>query len=158
MPPALNDDSRRAPSHPAETEAQRLLVLVAVATSAVTTTISANRAAPAAIVAAAPSVLTRSGLVDGEVAAIHIFAVEGGNGGLRLLVAAHFDESEALGSTRVPVHDDLGRLHIPVRLEQLLQITVVYAVGQIAHVQLFAHAGPPQRKNKTCAPYGAKTR
>src|SRR5262245_25311854 len=99
-------------------EALRLFVLVASTTAAVTAAISATGAAPSAPVAAATSVLTRPGLVDGEVAAVHIFAVEGGDSGLRLLVTAHLDEAEALGPARVPVHDDLSRLHRPVRPEQ----------------------------------------
>src|SRR5579883_3579 len=123
-------------------------VLVAAAASAVTAAISAaEAAAPSAPMAAAASVLTRPGLVDGEGAAIHIFAVESGDGGLCLLVVSHLDESETLGATGVAVHDDLSRLHSPVRREQLFQSTVAYAVGQIAHVQLFAHWGLLREKS-----------
>ena len=137
-------------------EAPQLFVLVASTTAAVTTAISAALAAPSAAVAAAPSVLTRPGLVDGEVAAVHVFAVKCLDGGLRLLVASHLNEAEALGTARVPVHDDLSRLHCPMRLEQLPQITVVYAVGQIAHVQLFAQAGPPSEKKQDVRPLWGK--
>ena len=82
-----------------------------------------------------------TGFVDGEAATIDLLAVEGGDGGLGLLVAAHLDEAEALGPPRVPVHDDLRRLDGAVLIEHLLQIAVGHRVGQVAHVQLLAHLG-----------------
>src|SRR5689334_23487100 len=98
-------------------------------------------AAPAAAVPAAPAapaaaVLARPGIVDGEAAAADHLAVEGGDGGLGLLVAAHLDEAEPLRPARVTVHDDLRRLHRAVRREHLLQRAVGHVVGQVADVQL----------------------
>src|SRR5262249_26525512 len=85
------------------------------------------------------------GLVDRQAAAVHLLAVERLDGRLGLLVAVHLDETEPLGPARVPVHDDLGGLHGAVRLEQLQQVAVGHAVGQVAHVQLLAHGGPPEK-------------
>src|SRR2546430_8409197 len=49
------------------------------------------------------------GLVYGEGAAVFFLAVEGGDGGLGLLIAAHLNETEALGAAGVAVGDDVGR-------------------------------------------------
>src|SRR5262249_8895488 len=84
--------------------------------------------------------------------AFHLSPVQGLDGCLSLLVAAHLHKAESLGSACVAVHDYLRRLHGAVRLEQTLQIPVTNAVGQIAYVQLLAHRGPPE-KNRQGAPH-----
>src|SRR5262249_21390394 len=83
------------------------------------------------------------GLVDGQGAAVHLLAVEGGDGGLGLLVRLHLDEGEALGLPRVTVRDDLGRLHPAVLPEQLLQVAGGDGVGQVADIKLFPHHQTP---------------
>src|SRR5262249_54760815 len=67
--------------------------------------------------AAAPAALPGPRRVDGQGPTVHLLAVEGGDGGLGLRVAAHFDEAEPLGTAGVPVHEDLRRLHRAVRLK-----------------------------------------
>src|SRR5947209_1841442 len=78
---------------------------------------TAAEAAPAS----SSAVLARLGLVDGEVAALDLLAVQGGDCGLGLLVAAHLHKPKPLGPAGVPVHDDLRRLHGPVRREHLFE-------------------------------------
>src|SRR5207302_9320563 len=111
----------------------------AATVAAASTAAAATTATEAAALAAAFGL--RSGLVDGQGAAVHLFAVEGGDGGLGLLVAAHLHEAEALGAAGVPVHDHLRRLHRPVRREHLLERAVGNPVSEVAHVQLLAHLG-----------------
>src|SRR5438093_4377805 len=110
----------------ADTAASGSSVVFLVAASTTAATAPATAAEPTATAATA-TVLFGLGLIDRQGAAVHLFAVHRGNGGLRLLVAAHFDEAEALGATRVPVHDDLGRLHRAVRREHLFQSAVGHA-------------------------------
>lgn len=69
-------------------------------------TSAAAAAASAAAAAAAGFVFAWFGLVDDEGAAAHLGAVESGDGGVGLLGAAHFDESEATGAAGLTVHDD----------------------------------------------------
>src|SRR5262249_16013425 len=59
---------------------------------------------------------------------------------------------EALRPAGVPVHDNLRRLHGAVRLKEPLQITVTNAVGQVAHVQLLTHRGPPEKNRQEAPP------
>src|SRR4051794_5019664 len=94
--------------------------LVAPATAAATT---AATEPPTTATTATP-LGPRPRLVDGQGAAVHLLAVEGGDGRLRLLLTAHLHEAEALGAARVTVLDHLRRFHRPVRLEHLLQIAV----------------------------------
>src|SRR5262249_45217049 len=87
---------------------------------------AAAKAAPPAAPppGAAATVLPWPGLVDREHPPVGLLAVQGGDGGLGLLVATHLDEAEALGAARVPAQDDLGRLHAAVRRKQALQTAV----------------------------------
>src|SRR4051812_3149093 len=66
---------------------------VAAAVAVTTSAPSAVAAAPAA--AARPAVGLRLGLVDGEVTAVHVFAVELLDGRLCVLGRRHLDEAEA---------------------------------------------------------------
>src|SRR5688572_2519824 len=104
---ALSPGPRR-PAYPARRRTHSLI-----------TTAAAAEAAPAA---AAAAVLAGPGLVDGQGPAVGLLAVEGGDGRLRLLVGLHLHEAEALGAAGVAVHDDLGRLHRAVGLEQLREV------------------------------------
>src|SRR5205807_7414198 len=101
-------------------------------------------AAEATTTAATAAVLPGLGLIDRQAAAVHLFAVHRGDGGLRLLVGAHFDEAKALGTAGVAVHDDLGGLDRAVRREHLFEVAVGHAVGQVPDVQLPAHPAPLQ--------------
>src|SRR5438552_1983480 len=115
-----------------------MLVPPATGTAAVAAPAPAGTAS-----AAAAAVLARLRLIHGETASLDLLAVEGGDGGLGFLVAAHFHEPEPLGSAGVAVHNDLGRLHGPVRREHLFERTVRNPVGKVPHVQLLAHLGLP---------------
>src|SRR5438874_7670375 len=126
-----------------------LLPLVAPAAAITATAATAATTEPAATVATrstASAFGPRPRLVDGEGAPVRLFAVQGGDGGLGLLVGLHFHKPEALGPSRVPVHDDLGRLHRAVRLEHLDEIAVAHRVAQVADVQLLTHWLTPQRE------------
>ena len=68
-----------------------------------------------------------------------ILAIRGGDRGLRLGVAAHFHEPEALAAARVTVADDLRALHAAVCGEDLLQRRAIDIVAQISDIQLTAH-------------------
>src|SRR5262249_43159095 len=100
---------------------------------------------PAAVAAAAAATPTpaafslRPGLVDRQGAAVDLRPVEGGDRGLRLLVALHLDEAEPLGSAGVAVHDHLGRHDGAVRLEDLGQVAVAHLVAEVADVQFLRH-------------------
>ena len=69
-----------------------------------------------------------------EARAARLRAVEGGDGGLGLLLGLHLHEAEALGPPGVAVHDDLRRLHGAVRRKHLFQVAVSHAVGQVPDV------------------------
>src|SRR5262249_44926909 len=117
---------------------------VTAATSAAAAAVAAATSAAAAAVTAAAAtatVLPRPSLIAREGAAIHLLAVQSGDRRLRFLLAIHLHEAESFGPSRVAVHDDLGRLYRPVRLEHLLQIAAADSVGQVAHVNLLAHLG-----------------
>src|SRR5262245_48875737 len=73
----------------------------------------------AAAAAATAAVLPGPGLVDRQVAAVDLVAVQRRDGRLGLLVAAHLHEPEALRAARVAVQDHLGRLHRAVGPEHL---------------------------------------
>src|SRR5207253_1328191 len=93
-------------SHPRAWD-QRLIASAAAAAEAAATTTAAAAATPAAEATASAAFGLGSRFIDRQGAAFHFLAVHGCDGRLGLLVAAHFDETEPLGSTRVPVHDHL---------------------------------------------------
>src|SRR5262249_32309588 len=95
-----------------------------IASSAAVAAASAATATPAATSPAAATTLLGSGLVDSQGTAIDLLAVEARNGGLGLLIRAHLDEPEPLGTTGVPIHDDLRRLNRAELPEHGLEIAV----------------------------------
>src|SRR5205823_5203852 len=111
----------------------------ATAVTAAPPTAAAAEAAAAAAGPAPAAFGLGARLVDGEGAAAGVLAVQGGDGGLGLLVGLHLHEAEALGAAGVPVHDDLGRLHGAVRLEHLGEVPVGHPVTQVADVQFLTH-------------------
>src|SRR5206468_959835 len=124
--------ARRTPGGPAHAAGRGRGALIAPAPVTALPTAAATRLGP--------------GLVDREGPAARLPAVEGGDGGLGLLVAAHLHEPEALGPARVPVHDHLGRLHGAVGPEHRREIAVGHAVAQVADVQLLTHVRTPRGK------------
>src|SRR3954469_7560839 len=89
----------------------------ATAAAAATPTVAAAAPAAAATVTTAAAGFLGLGLVDGEVTAVVLGAVEGVDRGSRFFVRAHLDEAEALASAALAVLDDLGALHLPVGAE-----------------------------------------
>src|SRR5207253_2342719 len=116
-------------------------LIAAVAVPTATAAAAATTAAVAATTARAAAAAFGPGfrLVDSQAATARVLPIQGGDGRLGLLVALHFHETKALRPPRVPVHDDLGRLHGAVRLKHLREITVGYVVIQVADVQLLTH-------------------
>src|SRR5262249_5351569 len=97
-------------------------------------------AAPSTTVAAATAPrLAGLGLVDCEAPAVDLLILQTLDGLLRLGLAAHLHEAEALAPTRVAVHDDLRTLHDSEPGEQLLQVGVADLIGQIPDIQFPAH-------------------
>src|SRR5262249_27414518 len=118
-------------SGPPQTRCPRLLGRDAAVVGLLVPATAAGAAPSAAVppaAAAAAAILARLGLVDGELAAVHLLAAQGGDGGLGLLVGAHLHEAEALGAVRVPVHDHLRRLHGAEGREHLLQVAAGDAI------------------------------
>lgn len=111
------------------------------AVSAATATATAAAKSTAATTAATTraTVFTRTGFVDGQGTAIVLLPVEGGNCGRSLGVVGHFHESKTLATPRVPVVDDLGTDHLPMRTEQLLQCRTIDRITEVTDVQLLTH-------------------
>src|SRR4051812_10162213 len=95
--------------------------------------VTGTAAARSAAEPAAP-VLLRLGLVDRERPAVVLLPVEGRDRRLRLRVAAHLDEPEALAPAGVPVLNDLGAGHRAVLGAQLLQVGVGDVVAEVPDV------------------------
>src|SRR5262249_32430907 len=132
-----------------QSELRLRLVAAAAATAAAPTTAAVAAAAPAESAAAPTAAVGLGpGLVDGQGTAFDLGAVQRLDGRLRFLVGPHLHEAESLGPVRVPIDDHLSRHDAAVRLEHLLQVAVADAVGQVPHVQLLAHDGPPQKDCK----------
>src|SRR5207247_2106429 len=100
--------------------------LVASATAAAAAPAIATAATAAAAIAAAATAAAatttfgaRTSLVDRQGPAVNLLPIQGCNRGRRILVVGHLHKAEALGATRVPIHDNLRRRHFAVRLEQL---------------------------------------
>src|SRR5262249_31395092 len=115
---------------------------ILVAPDAVTTAAAAGAAA--ALRPAAAALGPRPGLIDGHGTAARLLAVQGSNGCLSFPVSLHLHEAETLGTTAVPIHDDLGRFHRAVRLEDFYEIVVGHSVAQVADVQFPTHFLTPK--------------
>ena len=103
--------TRRVLVAPATAAATAAAVAAAATTAAAAPAAATTAAvATAAAAATARAVFAGLGLVDGQGAAVVLLAVEGGDGGLGLVVAAHLDEAEALAPAGVAVLDDFGAL------------------------------------------------
>ena len=75
-------------------------------------------------------------LVDAQLAAHHIAAVELGDGDLGLVAVRHLDEAEPLGLAVRAMSDDAGRLHDAVAGELLAELIVVHVVVEVADIDL----------------------
>jgi hypothetical protein len=88
--------------------------------------IAAASAAPTWATAATP--FLRASLIDRYRPAVHLLAVEGGDGRVRFLVAAHLNEAEPLRLPGSAVRDHLGGAYSAMSREQPFQVTAVNAV------------------------------
>lgn len=124
----------------------------ATARATATATIATARAAtaPAAITTTTPAAITTAaaaalvagpGLIDGQITAAKILAVECVH---RLLATiGHLNETEAARAIRLAVHDDLCRKHLAIAAEQLLQLIRRRVVRQVSDVKLLGHGLAP---------------
>ena len=122
-----------------------------VSATTTATTVSATAAGTTTAAATTTAALLRAGLVYRQVTALEILAVERGDGSLRLLIAAHLDEAEALGTPGIAIGDHLRRHHRAVRGKHLLQVALVHVVAQVADVKLLTHWKRSLKKLKDCA-------
>ena len=105
---------RRSTScHRGRSVAAAVSAAAAAATTAATAATATAAAAATATAAATGPGLARPGLIDRQATAVDLLVVQGVDRGLRLGVRAHFDETESLASTRVPVGDHLRALTLP---------------------------------------------
>src|SRR5262249_25497348 len=114
------------------------LRLVAPATVTATPVAAVTAPAPARA-APAPTLRSRPCFVHRQLAAATILAIQGSDGGLRLLVGLHLHEAKAFGPAGVPVHDDLGRFDRAVGFEHFCQLTIGHAITEVTNIQLPAH-------------------
>ena len=86
--------------------------------------------APAATTTAA---ITRAGLIACQVPAIEVGAVHRLDGGLRLFIASHLDESEPTRPSRVPFLDHLCPLYLPEAGKRRTEILVSRVIAKVAY-------------------------
>src|SRR5262245_4994897 len=115
------------------------MALITTAPAGLAPTAPAPVATPAISAPATAPVFARPGLIDRERTPSGVLAIQCRDGGLGFLVRLHLDETEALGSARIPIHDDLSRLHRAVGFEHLFEVPRGHGVAQIADVQLSSH-------------------
>ena len=124
------------------TRAAATATAITRARAAATTTAAAISAATAITTATAAATLVAGpGLVDGQITAAEILAVEAVHRVLATI--GHLNETEAAGSIRLAVHDDLCRKHLAVAAEQLVQLIRRRVVRQVSDVKLFGHGLAP---------------
>jgi hypothetical protein len=86
------------------------------------------------VASTATGTLLGTSLVDRQTPALHFLAVEGGDGCLGFLVAAHLDKAKPFGSSRVPIRNNLSGTYRAMRREHAFQVAVADAVAQVADV------------------------
>src|SRR5215210_1516849 len=123
---------------PATTTAAAVATTAAAPAAAAATVATATTAAAPAATAA---LFLRTGFIDRQRPALHLAAIESGDGFLRLLVIAHLHETEPLGTAGVALDDHLSGLHAAVRCKEVLQVAVANAVRKVSDIQLLAHVG-----------------
>src|SRR5580765_6462750 len=72
---------------------------------------------------------------DGQRAASDFLPVHGAHGRVGLRVVGELDESKSLGAPGIAVRDELGRLRLAERSEEIAQLLFGGVVREIAHVQ-----------------------
>lgn len=128
----------------------------AAATAAAAAESAATTAAAESATTAAAAAFTGLGLVDGEVTAVDVLAVEGRDGGLRLGVVRHFDEAEAAGTTGLAIHDQRRGSDRAEGLEERVQLTFRSAEREITDVQFHLRLSKARETFETGAATRAK--
>jgi hypothetical protein len=123
------------------TAASAAITSTASATSpaAAAATTATTSAIPAAATASSATLFARAGFVDGEGAAVVLLAVQRRDCRVGFVVVGHLDKPEALASSSVAIVNDLGRNHLAMLSEQLLQFRAIDLVAQIPDIQLLTH-------------------
>src|SRR5262249_27162858 len=123
---------------------------IAVAAAASAAAVSAASAPPPTVApAAARAVLPGLGLVDGQVAAPDLLAVEGRDG--LVPTAGHLDEADPARPAGLGVADDLGAGDRAVLAEPLDQVVRRHLEGQVADVDVLAHGHPLRARRPAVA-------
>ena len=118
----------------AETTAATTTATAATTESAATAATAPESTAATTPASATTALFARSGFIDGEGAATMFLAIKTSDCGLSFLIGRHLDEPKSLAAAGVPVVDDLGRYHLPVRGEQLLELGTGDVVAQVPDV------------------------
>src|SRR4030095_16868654 len=95
--------------------------------------------AATATTAATRTLFTRTCNVDGEGAAVHVLAVHGRDGFLRLFGRAHGHEAKAARAAGHSLHHQVGFDHRAVRREGVLQVVFSGVEGKVSYKQFIAH-------------------
>ncbi len=113
--------------------------LVAVASAAATTTVPASGATTTAAAAALRPILTRPGDVDGDVASVDGFAVQGVDRPLSFLRCGHGDKAKAARTAAHAVDHEIGFDDRAVGGKGVLKVVFRGVEGKISHKQFRAH-------------------
>src|SRR5919107_1616013 len=102
-----------------------------------------SAAAPEAAATAAAAILAGPRLVDRQVAAAELLAVELRDGRLALFARRHLDEAEAARAARVAILDDRGRLDVAGLREQVAEVFARSLERKVADVKFNGHSDVP---------------
>lgn len=121
---------------PAATTTAATVTAAAATTAAATEAATTTTAAAEAAATTAATLLAGTRLVDRQVTAVDVLAVERLDRGAGLVVILHLDEAEAAGTTRLAIHDQRRGEHLAVGLEELAETGLRRIERQIADVEL----------------------
>ena len=113
----------------------RLIARTLAASAAATIPVTTAPAAAAATATTTAALFTRSGFVDGECAAFHVFAGHAFNGRLRPFGRGHGDKGEAARAAGGTVGHEIDLIHRAEWDEKILQIVFGDIEGEIPHEQ-----------------------
>lgn len=133
--PGAGDEGQRQESTTVRLPARfaRLARMPAVVVAGAATPPSAGgRTTPASASTEATALRTRTSLVHVQRATAHGAAVDGGDGGFRLVVIVHFHESEAARTAGIAIGHDADAPNTAVRFKQRAQFVFRRAERQIA--------------------------
>jgi hypothetical protein len=115
----------------------------AVATAATTAVAAATAIATTAAAATTEPTgagLTRASLIDGEIPAAEVLAVEGLDCGAALVVVVELDEGETAGPPCLAIHHERGGGDIAVLREELVQLLLGAGERQVTDIKLHSNA------------------